>query len=87
MIDHYLLHLFQMSDYYAEPDDFTNENALIKGSIMATWALAVIVVCLRFIARRLSKARFWYDDWLVLPATVNFLISSQQLRREPWRTD
>lgn len=60
-----------MSDYYTEPDEITNEDALIKGSIIATWALAVIVVCLRFIARRLSKARLWYDDWLVLPATVN----------------
>lgn len=59
-----------MSDYYMGPDA-SNEDALIKGSIIATWALAVIVVCLRFIARRLSKARFWYDDWLVLPATVS----------------
>ena len=57
-----------MSDYYA---DSTNENALIKGTIIATWALAVIAVCLRFVARGLSKARFWYDDWLVLPATVS----------------
>ena len=60
-----------MSDYYVESDDVTNENALIKGSIIATWALAVIAVGLRFVARRLSKARFWYDDWLILPATVS----------------
>ena len=60
-----------MSDSYADPDDSTNKNTLIKGSIIATWALAVIAVSLRFIARRLSKARFWYDDWLVLPATVS----------------
>ena len=71
VIDHDLLHPFQMSGYYAEPDDTTDENALIKGSIIATWALAVIVVCLRFVARRLSKASFWYDDWLVLPAAVS----------------
>ena len=48
-----------------------NRSTLIKGSIIATWAFAVIAVGLRFIARRLSKARFWYDDWLVLPATVS----------------
>ena len=59
-----------MSDFYVFPDGFPNKDALVKGSIIASWALAVIVVCLRFIARRLSKARFWYDDWLVLPATV-----------------
>ena len=71
MIDHDLLHSFQMSSAYAEVIYPTNDNALIKGSIIATWALAVIAVCLRFVARRLSKARFWYDDWLVLPATVS----------------
>ena len=63
-----------MSDYYIPdigPDIFANENALIKGSIIATWTLAVVAICLRFIARGLSKARFWYDDWLVLPATVS----------------
>ena len=60
-----------MSTYIPEAELLTNENTLIKGSIIATWALAVIAVCLRFIARRLSKARFWYDDWLVLPATVS----------------
>lgn len=60
-----------MSVSFAETEDFTNRNALIKGSIMATWALGVIAVCLRFLARRLSKARLWYDDWLTLPATVS----------------
>ena len=49
----------------------SNESAQIKGSIVATWALAVIAVCLRFTARRLSKAGFWYDDWLMVPATVS----------------
>ena len=62
-----------MSDYNTKYYNTHNEDALIKGSIIATWALAVIAVCLRFIARRLSKAMFWYDDWLVLPATVSIL--------------
>lgn len=30
----------------------------------------LIVVSLRFLARRLSKAVLWYDDWLMIPATV-----------------
>lgn len=47
----------------------------IQGSIIATWALALVSVCLRFIARRLSKAGFWYDDWLIVPATVSILRS------------
>ena len=53
------LYAFQMS-----------ELVRLQGSILATWALAVIIVCLRFLARRLSKAGLWYDDWLMIPATV-----------------
>ena len=35
----------------------------------------LIVVSLRFVACHLSKADLWYDDWLILPATVRqFLI-------------
>ena len=30
----------------------------------------LIVVSLRFVARRLSKTVLWYDDWLIIPATV-----------------
>ena len=48
-----------------------NQVKQIKGSIIATWALAVIAVCLRFTTRRLSEAGFWYDDWLMVPATVS----------------
>ena len=50
---------------------YSNETAQIKGSIIATWALAFIAICLRFTARRLSKAGFWYDDWLMVPAQVS----------------
>lgn len=42
----------------------------IIGSIVATWAFAVITVALRFFARRVSRAGFWWDDWLMLPALV-----------------
>ena len=41
-----------------------------RGPALATWALASIAVCLRFIARRMSKSGFWYDDWLLVPALV-----------------
>ena len=47
--------------------------ASLQGSAVATWALALVIVCLRFIARRLSKAGSWYDDWLIVPATVSIL--------------
>ena len=45
--------------------------ASLQGSAIATWALALIIVCLRFIARRRSKAGLWIDDWLIIPATVS----------------
>lgn len=47
-----------------------SENTRIGGSILATWTLTLITVCLRYFARTLSKAGFWYDDWLIVPATV-----------------
>lgn len=48
-----------------------SENTRIGGSILATWTLTLITVCLRYFARTLSKAGFWYDDWLIVPATVS----------------
>lgn len=45
-----------------------NAQAAIMGSILSTWALAVIAVILRFISRRIARAGFWVDDWLMLPA-------------------
>ena len=60
-----------MSETSYPPGLYSNKNAQIKGSVIASWALAVTAVCLRFTARRLSKAGFWYDDWLMVPATVS----------------
>ncbi|KAF2806913.1 uncharacterized protein BDZ99DRAFT_422208 [Mytilinidion resinicola] len=40
----------------------------IWAAIGTTYALAVICVALRFLARRLVKFTFWLDDWLVLGA-------------------
>lgn len=42
----------------------------ILGVNIATLALAAIAICLRFLSRRLSRAQFWWDDWLMLPAIV-----------------
>lgn len=50
------------------------ETLAIQGSIIATWILAFIAVTLRFVARRLSKAGLWYDDFMIIPALV-FLLS------------
>ena len=46
------------------------ELARLLGNIVFTWSLMLIIVFLRFTARRLSKAPLWIDDWLIVPATV-----------------
>ena len=61
-----------MADTASYPSLSSNEQGRIKGSIAAVWSLAIITVVLRFSSRRLSKAGFWYDDWLLLPAIVCF---------------
>lgn len=43
----------------------------LQGPNTATWALALMTVCFRFIARQISKQKFWYDDYLILIATVS----------------
>lgn len=47
-----------------------SQQVQIKGAIVATWVLALLVVSLRFISRRMSKAKLWLDDWLILPPLV-----------------
>lgn len=42
----------------------------ILGVNIATFCLAVFAILLRFTARRLTRAAFWWDDWLMLPAIV-----------------
>lgn len=53
------------------PSSQMSENTRTQGSIIGTCALAFISVCLRYYARKISKAGFWYDDWLIVPATVS----------------
>ncbi|KAH3939755.1 hypothetical protein HBI56_224330 [Parastagonospora nodorum] len=47
-----------------------NQQPRIIGSVAATWALATIALVLRFYCRRLSKAGFWWDDYLMIPAYI-----------------
>ena len=52
-------------------DILSNKQGRIKSSIATLWSLAIIAVFLRFTSHRLSKAGFWYDDWLLVPAIVH----------------
>ena len=61
-----------------------DELTSLRFTIIATWAMALLAVYLRFLARRLSKAGLWCDDWLMIPATVSVphvTISSSRLLR------
>ena len=58
----------QQSSIDGNPAD---ELTGLRTTIITTWAMALVAVCLRFLARRLSKAGLWYDDWLMIPATVS----------------
>ena len=42
----------------------------ILGVNIATFTLAIIAIILRFVSRRISRAPFWWDDWLMIPAIV-----------------
>ena len=60
-----------MSETQQPPGYYLDKSAQIKGINITSFALAVIALCLRFTARRLSMAGFWYDDWLMIPAKVS----------------
>ena len=45
----------------------------ILGINIATFAIAIISVVLRFVSRQLSSAQLWWDDWLIVSALVCYL--------------
>ena len=61
---------------------FSSKSGPIRGSVLALWIYALLGLCLRFLARRLSKAGFWYDEWLLIPAMV-----SNDTNAQIWSTD
>ncbi|KAF6237360.1 hypothetical protein HO173_004250 [Letharia columbiana] len=64
-----------LSDSFSVPKASSSthsaEQAHIRGTVVFTWSLMLIIVSLRFVARRLSKVGLWYDDWLIIPATLS----------------
>lgn len=39
-------------------------------SIGITWAAALVVLCMRMIARQMTRIRWWWDDYLSILAIV-----------------
>ena len=58
-----------------------NRGSTIVGTCVALIVFSTLAVALRFLSRRLSKAGYWYDDWLALAALVWSLDSSLSFGR------
>ena len=52
----------------------------IYAAAIITYIVAATAVGLRFIARRLTHAKLWYDDWLVVVALVTHLDLAEILK-------
>ena len=46
------------------------EMNAIRTTAILMWIVGLLVLALRFASRRISKAGFWWDDWLLVPAVV-----------------
>ena len=51
-------------------DIYEDKQANAYAATFITWGLAITAVVLRFTARRLSRVKYWWDDWLMLIALV-----------------
>lgn len=52
-----------------------DQTPKLLATIITFDVLAVIIVLLRFVSRRLAHANLWWDDWFMLPAMVMFIAS------------
>ena len=62
------------------PSELEEDRGYELASVSAVMiALQLIAVGLRFYARRINKAPFAIDDWLIIPALVRPLPQSNEL--------
>lgn len=47
-----------------------DRRASIMVTSIVTWCMAVLVVGLRLVSRRLKNIDLWIDDWLIIAALV-----------------
>jgi hypothetical protein len=73
-------------------DLYANQSPRIVAASIALLAIPTVIVALRFVARMLSKAGLWWDDWMVLaalvvswgPNVIGIYSACGQLREETW---
>ena len=51
-------------------DKHANKGSLVLGVSILVSVLAITAVALRFLSRKLSKAHYWWDDWMIVAALV-----------------
>ena len=58
------------------PDSGVERSSQIIGAQCACIALAIIGVLGRVVSRRLVRAKYWVDDWLIMLALVHYIGAS-----------
>ena len=51
--------------------EHANKGPIVLGIFILVTFLAITAVALRFLSRKLSKAQYWWDDWMILAALVS----------------
>jgi len=59
-----------------------NAGPTTLAALLVTRCLAIIVVGLRFFARRIGGSPYWWDDWFVLGAAVSSFLIMRASRRK-----
>ena len=68
--DHPLCQLDMATQHGASANYAGDRGPDILGAIISTYCISIVVIGLRTISRRISKAGFWIDDWLIYASTV-----------------
>lgn len=58
----------------AVEDDHADKGGVVLGISILMTILAIMAVALRFLSRKLSRAGFWWDDWVIVMALARFSI-------------
>lgn len=58
---------------------YQTRTPVLYGGTISLQVLSTLIVALRFLARRVSKAGLWWDDWLIVPALVGVLLTPYEI--------